>query len=784
VRRLWHFTIWMVLALLAMSGHWILAATASAVWCLAALRSRIVIAWALVWAAAGLVAGLLCPLVTSNVERQRVADGRYFGTMATATAWQETLSGGRWLAHLNEIPSGVVACRENMGRGRVPRAGERWLVQARVSRVEGRANPHAFDFRRHLTARGVVCKAEVRARLLLRVGQGAEALAPRLAGWWWERVREVLAEARLTALERGVLWALLAGNQSLLPRAARARLATAGVAHLMAISGLHLGCFTLFAFRAMEFALAWTFPGRGRQWALIGGWLAGGWFLVVCGFPTSAVRAFVMLTGLAWAKLLGRDYDLWTWLGVATVGILGLRPDALHEAGFQLSTLAVAAIAIAFGPLRTLPSLDPSANMGRRLVGRVGELARVGAAAWSGTLLPAWWHFGIIAWFSVPVNILFVPVVSLWVLPLALLSIPLHAVAGTCARATIKGSAYAIEALDGLLQLLAPLLEAGTLPWPGLPVGLLVAGLLLAAVLLVRWRFRVAALALGITLALVPLQWSSEVSWSAKFFHVGDGDAALIQLPCGERWLVDGGPEGAGRKIISPYLRREGVGYVSRVVITHGHADHFQGLLELDRHLAICEIWTNGGARSLAVAAAIQARHPGCGDRLWPVVRRGERGMGCQECGTEFNFLWPPRGWASSDENENSLVLEVIKDGARFVLAGDLEGRGRDESGAELLERLVRDLALTEETYVVKIPHHGRPSPLLYALLLRSPASHFVVPCGMRGCGHRRAANPWPREDIGWWWQSLETGAVAFTRDDSGWRVCLFRSTTKLEGCP
>jgi competence protein ComEC len=779
VRRLLHFTLWLVIALLTIGGHWVLAAVAATMWCVAVLRGRVAIGCALVWATAGFMAGLLCPLAGTSLVSEEIAEGHYFGTMETATPWQETLSGGRWLAHLAGVTGGVVECTEAATDGGISRAGERWIVQARVSRVRGVANPHSFDYRSHLAARGVVGRAEVRERLLVGVAQGTGYVAARLAGWWWERVRSVIEDVGLSSLERGVFWALLAGNQRLLPRAARARLATAGVAHLMAISGLHLGCFALFALRLIDLVLAWTFPGRGRRWALLGGWLAGGWFLVVCGFPTSAVRAFVMLTGLVWAKLWGRDYDIWTWLGVATVGILGLRPAALYEAGFQLSTLAVAAIAVAFGSLRPARAPELSVGSGRRLVRRVGELARVGAAAWSGTLLPAWWHFGIIAWWSVPVNILFVPVVSLWVLPLALLAISLHALSGTIARATLKGSAYAIEALDGLLQLLTPVLEVGTLPWPGLPLGLLIAGLLLAAVLLVRWQFRGAALVAGITLALMVPQPVGVEGWSVRFFHVGDGDAALIQLPCGQRWLVDGGPEGTGRKIISPYLRREGVGRLHRVVVTHGHADHYQGLLELDSHLAICEIWTNGGARSLAVAAEMQARHPGCGDRLWPVVRRGEQGMGCQECETEFNFLWPPPGWESTAENDNSMVLEVIRGGARFVLAGDLEGRGRDESGVLLLDRLVRDLALTKETYVVKIPHHGRPSPMLYALLAYSPADHFVVPCGTRSARQRRPGTPWPAGDEVWWWMSSEVGAVEFFQDRSGWEVNVFRSTTE-----
>ena len=254
---------------------------------------------------------------------------------------------------------------------------------------------------------------------------------------------------------------------------------------------------------------------------------------------------------------------------------------------------------------------------------------------------------------------------------------------------------------------------------------------------------------------------------------------ALLELPCGQRWLVDGGPPGAGRQVLSPYLRREGVGRIDRLYITHGHADHYGGLLELEGHLSICEIWTNGGPRSVQVARALQMRHSGCGDAERPVVFRGEQGMECRECGTALRVLWPPAGWMASDENENSLALEVTYEQRRFVLSGDLEGRRGEVSGGALESRLAEALALESPAWVVKVPHHGRASPLLTRLLMRSPATHFVVPSGGRKAGRRLAQIGWPLAEGRWWWWTRTTGAMEFFHDLAGWEVRFFRSTSK-----
>ena len=76
---------------------------------------------------------------------------------------------------------------------------------------------------------------------------------------------------------------------------------------------------------------------------------------------------------------------------------------------------------------------------------------------------------------------------------------------------------------------------------------------------------------------------------------VGQGDALLVDLPGGEHWLVDGGggsglPDVGLRRVL-PWLRREGVERLERVVLTHGHADHLDGLIPVLERLPVGELW-------------------------------------------------------------------------------------------------------------------------------------------------------------------------------------------------
>jgi len=190
---------------------------------------------------------------------------------------------------------------------------------------------------------------------------------------------------------------------------------------------------------------------------------------------------------------------------------------------------------------------------------------------------------------------------------------------------------------------------------------------------------------------------------TATFLDVGQGDACVVELPHGRVMVVDGGGSfdpgfDPGRRIIAPWLWRQGIRRIDLIVLSHPHPDHANGLATLVEQFPVGEVWTNGEETTqpgtVALLAAARRRGVALG-----TPRRLELG------GAEIEPLAPfdESGQLASDpartENDNSLVIGVRWRERQLLFAGDLEADGE----AALLERAGGRLAAD----VVKVPHHG-----------------------------------------------------------------------------
>jgi competence protein ComEC len=488
------------------------------------------------------------------------------------------------------------------------------------------------------------------------------------------------ADRRALAL----LEAMTLGDTADLPLDASTAFREGGVAHILAISGLHLGLVAALV-AALLRPLPLRVPARD---ALV---LAAGLvYAVFAGLAAPVVRAALMLALALGARLLGRPTSGRQTLGLAALALLAVTPKHLFEVGFLLTFAAVAGIGALGMPIaRRLRAL------------RVPEFAADALGATLGAEL-AVLPIQALAFNTVPIasllsNLLLIPLAGLF-LTVSLAVLPLLLVPATAAFALVPVRLLADTQLLalGALESLRPL---RFVPTPSFVLASSCAGLLALGAAL-RGRPRAAALLGGsvAALAIAAAPASHPVSPRLDAVDVGQGDSWVVSSPSG-RVLVDGGGSvdaayDFGRARLLPRLGDLGAVAFDAVVLTHPHPDHARGLLAVLRLAPVSLLVLPEGASRNPFLDEVLA---GAARRGVPVLRAG-LGSRIEAAGLVLEVLHPgeetyPRG----KENNGSLVLSTHLAGRRVLFTGDIEG---------LAERdLVARGGLLAD--VLKVPHHG-----------------------------------------------------------------------------
>ena len=211
------------------------------------------------------------------------------------------------------------------------------------------------------------------------------------------------------------------------------------------------------------------------------------------------------------------------------------------------------------------------------------------------------------------------------------------------------------------------------------------------------------------------------------FLDVGQGDGALLRTP-GGRWLViDAGPvtgrDDAGRRVVAPFLERQGARALAAILVSHAHADHMGGVPSLLRRFRVGLVVEPGApvsdpAYGALLAALDSARIP------WHPARAGER---FTIDGVRFSVLHPCEGWAGwgEDVNEDSLVLLVEYGEFQALFTGDM--------GFPAEAALRRALGPVD---LLKVGHHGSRGSTGGELLDSLRPLAAVISVGRNDYGH------------------------------------------------
>ena len=502
-----------------------------------------------------------------------------------------------------------------------------------------------------------------------------------------------LSSRRLYGSRAPMVDALVLGRRGGIDPELQNRFAQSGLVHLLSISGFHVGLISAWVFLLVRSCRV------TRPSAMVFAALASTAYVAFLGWPPPATRAAALALVLARCHLRQRRVQTNALLSATCLGVLLVDPWAVLDLGGWLSAAAL------WGATRFSGWTDR----------RLGETFwwRTLASSFGATIATApitAYGLGTVALAGLVLNFLAIPLAAVAV-PGVVASLMLNPILPGAARALAGGSGLTLHTLELAATAGAAIPNGHVLVEPG---SLRDAGPWFAALLALLWIFsprntlaeagRRGGWAMTLTLWLTLLQTLLVRSGddtrvvTLHFLDVGQGDGAVVRTPGGHWLMIDAGPVGerndAGRRIMAPFLARQGARTLTAVIVSHAHADHLGGVPSVLARMRAGEVMepgrlTSDPAYTRFLTQLDSARIP------WHAGRSGERFV---LDGVVLTVLHPAPTWEGwgEDLNEDSLVLLLEYGAFQALFAGDAGFRAE----VDMRGRVPR-------VDLLKVGHHG-----------------------------------------------------------------------------
>lgn len=459
------------------------------------------------------------------------------------------------------------------------------IIKGTIARARDKRNPGEFDYESTLTENGINGLLNIYHIDDIKIVSEERNLLQDLAFNFRKSIDKQIRtnhNQSTTSLLRGLILA----DKSMINYQTKIEFINAGVIHVLAVSGLHVGFIVLifvFLFKRLNPYLRYGFTILGLLL-----------FVIITNYPTSVVRASIMAIAMVISPLSGRNYNSLNALALAALIILFINPSDLFNPGFLLSFSAVISIVTIYPRLaKVINSWKLKSNILRYLL----LFFSVSFAAQIGTLPFTLYYFQKLSIVALVANLVVIPLIG-FIVGLGITTILIGSVIN------IVGISYASanELLSFVLFYFVKTIGNFEYAFISIQKFSLFDSILFYCVILflyftwdklTNWRVKVIVLVLCVLILAFGFRIDNKELFprnklSVLTVDVGQGDATLIKFPNGKTALIDGGNATPyfdnGERILIPLLNYLGIDKIDYGLITHADSDHYKGFLTLIRN--------------------------------------------------------------------------------------------------------------------------------------------------------------------------------------------------------
>ncbi len=634
--------------------------------------------------------------------------------------------------------------------------GEHVRVDGEVMAFVPTGNPGEFNRANYYKARGIVGYG-FQSSMSLWLLEGEVGLWYKLKFALYnlrgalEKSLESICDEKSKALYSGILL----GDKTDISHKDMLLYRLAGIAHIFAISGLHIGIAGGLLYKLLRKCGVKFLP------AALCSMFITVLYGIMTGFSFSTIRAVVMLGLSLLGEVLGRRYDLLTGIGLALGVLLIGQPFRILDGGLLLSFGAVAGVAVSQYIVKLLENIKGFKKLQKkknRLLYAVisGFIFSQGINLVTIPLI-AYTYFQI-PMYSVFLNVIIVPLMSVTVF-CGFLGALFGLVNQFFGSLIILPGVWSLRLYQGICTLLQSLpcdvINTGK---PQL-IELIIYYVVLFICLLClnpvyisrlriwihnrkkKWipymRLRAMSYAVMGTIILIGVVGLVAVRYSGPkeeiiFLDVGQGDGTLIKTESGINMIVDGGStssDSLGEYVVYPALLAKNMGHIDYWFISHLDEDHISGLkylldLELDAGIKIDNIVLSYNLKGNVDSWLMEeARAKGIN------IIYMKQGDALVDKSFVIEAVHPGEAFDSDDRNEQSLVISYRTDKISVLFTGDIGEQG--------INAILEEETISGEYDILKVPHHGSKYSYSMLFLDEIEADVAVISCANRNSyGH------------------------------------------------